>query len=148
MKRRQFLKRAAAATALPLAAAIAATATPARAANEVLVIGHPGLPRVDAQTLQRLYTGRAIEIADQTVTVVNAPAGSVLRNRFLAAFVQMDEERYRAYWTVRRHVGKGAPPREIDSAAEVIDFVSRTPGAVGYIDATATRPGLNVIARS
>jgi ABC-type phosphate transport system substrate-binding protein len=144
MNRRHFFRTACAVGLAPWALLHAPLA---RASGEILVIGHAGLPKVDAQTLQRLYTGRAIEIADQAVTVVNAPAGSALRNRFLTAFVQMDEERYRAYWTVRRHVGKGAPPRELDSNAEVIEFVARTPGGVGYIEAAAMRPGLNVIAR-
>lgn len=114
---------------------------------DLLVIGHPGLPRLDAATLQRLYTGRAIEVAGQPVTVVNLPAGSALRQRFLAVFLATDEDRYRAYWTVRRHVGKGAPPRELDSAGAVMDFVAGTPGAIGYIDAASARPGLNVLAR-
>jgi hypothetical protein len=144
MNRRHFLRNACAAGLAPWAAL---HATPTLASGEIVVIGHASLPKVDAGTLQRLYTGRAIEIADQAVTVVNAAVGSAVRNRFLATFVQMDEERYRAYWTVRRHVGKGAPPRELDTAAEVIDFVARTPGGVGYIDAAALRPGLNVIAR-
>jgi hypothetical protein len=46
-----------------------------------------------------------------------------------------------------RHVGKGAAPRELDSVAQMIDFVARTPGGVGYIDAAALKPGINVIAR-
>lgn len=144
MIRRHFLQASGASVALLLAGA-----APWADANsgEILVIAHPGLPRVDATTLQRLYTGRAIEIDANPVTVINAPAGSPVRARFLASFVQMDEERYRAYWTVRRHVGKGAPPREINGAAELIDFVMRSPGAVGYIDGAASRPGLNVIAR-
>ena len=144
MNRRSFLQRS-----LPLALGPLAVlhARPAHASSEVLVIGHPGVPKVDAATLQRLYTGRAIQIGEQPVTVVNAPPGAPSRDRFLASFVQMDEERYRAYWTVRRHVGKGVPPRELGSAAEIIEFVTRTPGAVGYIDAAAQRPGLNIIAR-
>ncbi len=113
----------------------------------VLVIGHPALPKVDAATVQRLYTGRAIEVAGQPVTVVNAMPGSALRLRFLATYLQQDEEQYRAYWTVRRHVGKGVPPREVTSSVDVIGFVQGNPGAVAYIDASEVRAGLNVIAR-
>jgi ABC-type phosphate transport system substrate-binding protein len=113
----------------------------------VLVIGHAALPRLDSATVQRLYTGRAVEVAGIGVTVVNAPPGSPLRQRFLTLFLQQDDDQYRAYWTVRRHVGKGAPPRELATSAEVITFVQSTPGAVGYIDAADLRPGLNVLAR-
>jgi hypothetical protein len=134
---------------LVLAALLAACAAlPARAADPaVLVIGHHTLPKVDAATVQRLYTGRAIELAGQAVTVVNAAPGSALRQRFLAIYLQQDDEQYRAYWTVRRHVGKGVPPRELSSSAEVIGFVQSTPGAVGYIDVGDLRSGLNIIAK-
>ena len=112
-----------------------------------VLIGSPGLPHIDASTVARLYTGRTIEVGGQPVSVVNAPAGSALRQRFLAVFVQQDDDQYRAYWTVRRHVGKGVPPRELATSTDVIAYVLANPGAVGYIDANDLRTGLNVIAR-
>lgn len=117
--------------------------------GDVLVIAHPSVPALEAATVNRLYTGRAIEVAGNPVTVVNAAAGSAVRQRFLIRYLQQDEEKYRAYWTVRRHVGKGAPPRELTSVAQMLEVVTRTPGAVGYIDAAsaAGQTGLNVICR-
>lgn len=121
---------------------------PARAADDgFVVIAHASVGRIDAGTLQRLYTGRAIEAGGVAVTVVNAAPGSPVRERFLAAVVGLDNERYLAYWTVRRHVGKGVPPREFRSAAELADYVQATPGAVGYIGAADLRAGMNVVYR-
>jgi len=122
----------------------------ARAADDgtaLVVIAHPSISRIDAPTLQRLYTGRAIEVAGTAATVVNLSAGSALRDRFLDKVVGLDNDRYVAYWTVRRHVGKGVPPRDLKTAAEVIDFVQATPGGLGYIAASDLRPGLNVVFR-
>ncbi|MCK7493334.1 MAG: hypothetical protein MZW92_19435 [Comamonadaceae bacterium] len=119
----------------------------ARAGDEFVVIAHPGVARVDAPLLQRLYTGRAVEVAGRPVQVVNAAPGSAPRARFLAQILRIDDDRYRAYWTVRRHVGKGAPPRELATPAEVVDFVQSTPGAIGYIPASELRPGMNVVPR-
>lgn len=114
--------------------------------SQVLVIGHPGLPSVDRTTLMRLYTGRSIELEGRPVTVVNGAEGTDTRTYFLETVVRMDEARYRAYWTVRRHVGKGVPPPEVSPDAAVIEFVNRTPGAIGYISAQAQADGLNVLA--
>lgn len=146
MQRRLFLGRLLAWAAAPLAAT-AARAQSAPEASAVIVIGHPGVPRTDAATVQRLYTGRAIEVGGTTVQVVNLASGHAARRRFLADYLDTDDDRYRAYWTVRRHIGKGVPPRELASPAEVIAFVGSTPGAVGYIDAASLKPGLNVICR-
>jgi hypothetical protein len=119
-------------------------ATQANDAN-VAIIAHPAVPKVDAATLQRLYTGRVIEVAGSTVTVVNLAAGNPARDRFLAQVLNLDNERYIAYWTVRRHVGKGVPPRDLRNAAEVIEYVQSTPGALGYVDTADLKPGLNVV---
>ena len=119
----------------------------AQAADEVVVVAHPGVGRVDAALLQRLYTGRAVEVAGVPVEVVNLPPGSAARARFLEQVLRLDEDRYVAYWTVRRHVGKGTPPRELRGAAEVAAFVQSTPGAIGYLPASELKPGLNVVLR-
>jgi len=71
--------------------------------------------------------------------------GSKTRERFMASVMAMDDDKYVAYWTVRKHVGKGTPPRELKSSAEVIDFVQATPGGVGYVLASELKPGLNVL---
>lgn len=134
-----------------LAAAVAMlllSAFRAEAAEPVpVLIGSAGMARIDATTAARLYTGRTIEVAGQAVTVVNAPVGSPLRHRFLALVLQQDDDQYRAYWTVRRHVGKGAPPRELATSADVIAQVTANPGTVGYIDASELRAGMNVLLR-
>jgi hypothetical protein len=116
-------------------------------AESVAIIGHPGLTKVDAAMVKKLFTGRAIEVGGEAVTVVNISPGNPVRGRFLAAYLGQDEEQYVAYWTVRRFIGKGTPPRDLSSVAEVVSFVQANPGAIGYIDSTDLRPGINVLSR-
>ncbi len=113
----------------------------------VVVIGHADLDKLDAATVQRIYTGRVVEVGGKAVTPVNASAGSAVRSRFLQSYLQQDEDKYVAYWTVRRYIGKGVPPRELGSSAEVIRFIQGTPGAIGYVDEASLAPGLNVLLR-
>lgn len=117
------------------------------AAAGVVVVGHPVLGKVDGATVQKIFLGKMIELGGVGVTAVNTQPGSALRERFLRAYLEQDEEKYTAYWTVRRYIGKGAPPRELAGAAEVIQFVQNTPGAIGYIDETELKPGVNVLLR-
>ncbi len=116
----------------------------AQAQSNVVLITHAGVPKPDATTVQRIYTGRVIEIAGVPVMPVNARGGA-LRSQFLQAWLKQDEETYIAYWTVRRYIGKGAPPRELGSPAEVIGYVESTPGAIGYVNEADLKPGANVI---
>lgn len=129
------------------ACALAGAPTLAQEAGAIVVIANPSVGRVDAATLQRLYTGRAIEVGGKAVAPVNLPPSTPARERFLAQVLGQDDDKYVAYWTVRRHIGKGIPPRELKSAAEVMDFVQSTPGALGYIPAVDARPGLNIVFR-
>lgn len=119
-----------------------------RAADEGLaVIAHPGVKGLDLEGLKRLYTGRMVELDGLPLRPLNLPAGTALRQRFLRAVLQQDDDDYIAYWTVRRHIGKGVPPRELRSSAEVLELVARTPGAVGYVETAELRPGVSVLLR-
>ena len=126
---------------------LSASMAGAWAVERVVVIGHPTVKRLDGPTVARIYTGRVIEVDGVSITAVNANAGTSLRNRFLQVFLGQDEEKYTAYWTVRRYIGKGASPRELSKTSDIIRFVTSTPGAIGYIDEAELRPDLNVLLR-
>jgi ABC-type phosphate transport system substrate-binding protein len=111
----------------------------------VVVIGHANVPKMDAATVQKIFTGKAIEVGGVPVTALNTRPGSGARSAFLQTYLNQDEEKYTAYWTVRRYIGKGAPPRELAGGAEVINAVQATPGGIGYIDEGDLKPGLNVL---
>lgn len=117
------------------------------ATAEPILIGHAGLPALDKTKVQRIYTGRIVELAGVRLTPVDLPPGNPARTDFIGKVLDQDEDKYTAYWTVRRYVGKGAPPRECASPDEVIEFVTETTGAIGYIDETDVRPGINVLLR-
>jgi len=114
-------------------------------AGEMVVIGNNNVPLMDTETIQKVYTGKFITVAGINVTPVGVKPGTSERNRFLREFLNQDEEKYTAYWTVRRYIGKGTPPAELSSASELINYVQSTPGAVGYIDEIELKQGMNVI---
>jgi len=116
-------------------------------AADIVVIGNSNVPKMDVLTVQKIYTGKFIAVAGISVMPVSMKTGTQERVRFLKEFLDQDEEKYDAYWTVRRYIGKGTPPVEMDAAAEVIRYVLSTPGGIGYIDAAELRPGLNVVVR-
>ncbi len=125
--------------------ALAAAVGDLSAADGVVVIGNANLRRLDAPTVAKIYTGKVIEVDGISVTAVNANSGSAVRNRFLQLYLNQDEDKYTAYWTVRRYIGKGASPRELPRSNDVINFVNSTPGAIGYIDEADVQPGMNVL---
>jgi hypothetical protein len=80
------------------------------ATADVVVVGNANLPKLDAETLNKIYTGRVIQVGGVSVVPVNLKPGNKLRGQFLSELLNSDDERYIAYWTVRRYIGKGVPP--------------------------------------
>jgi ABC-type phosphate transport system substrate-binding protein len=113
----------------------------------VVVVAHPTVHKLDLQTVQRIYTGKVIEVGGLPVTPVNLRAGQPARQRFMSDYLQQTDDSYLAYWTVRRYVGKGVPPREMATAAEVISYVQNTPGAIAYLDEADAPASLSVVLR-
>lgn len=106
-----------------------------QAKSEVIVIGHNEMSELNIKMITRIFTGKTIEVNGISVVPVNYHQGNPIRNEFLIKFLKKNEDKYSAYWTVRRFIGKGTPPKELYSANEVIDYVSQTPGAIAYIEA-------------
>lgn len=119
--------------------------TVSAADDPVVVIGHPGVPKADLATIQRLYAGRVVSIGEIAAFPVNLAKGNVVRLQFLSSLLGQTEEQYTGYWLVRRYVGKGAPPQELADLAEMLRFVASNPGAVGYVPLSAVPAGTNVI---
>lgn len=119
----------------------------AAGAQDLVVFAYRGMPKSDAVTLKRLYTGRVVSINQQSARPVNLVAGHPLRASFLATLLGQDEREYTGYWLVRRYVGKGAPPAEFATVEELIAHVSTTPGAVGYAPFSQLPPDSNIIFR-
>ncbi len=115
-------------------------------AGDVVVIGHANLGKLDVAMVQKVFTGKLVKIDGIDVTAVNVKSGP-LRDQFLQTFLQQTDAKYTAYWAIRLFVGKGAPPPELSSPAEVVKFVQSTPGAIGYVDESDLVDSVRVLAR-
>ncbi|WP_028870501.1 hypothetical protein [Psychromonas arctica] len=108
--------------------------TPAQ--SELVIIGNSKtvFSELNTRIISRIYTGKIIEIEGVSVIPINSIQTTALRNKFLEKYLSQDENEYSAYWTVRRFIGKGTPPKELASVTDIINYVGETPGAIGYID--------------
>lgn len=118
--------------AIPLL--IALTLSPLATNAKLVVISHDNITNLSASVIKRIYTGRLIEVEGVTVTPINAQPLTESRNQFLLQFLKKSEDEYTAYWTVRRFIGKGTPPKELGTQIDIIEFVRNTSGAIGYVD--------------
>ena len=65
---------------------------------------------------------------------------------FMEQYLTQDDDKFIAYWTVRRYIGKGTPPREFATVEQQLEFLRATRGAIGYVDETSdVREGLRTL---
>ena len=67
------------------------------------------------------------------------------RHRFSVEVVGRSIEAVRAYWQQMIFSGRELPPTELASDAEVIGYVARKPGGIGYVSNRADLRGVKVL---
>ncbi len=68
-----------------------------------------------------------------------------LHQAFLESYVKRSSKQYQAYWRKMVFTSQGNKPKSFESATELLEYVSNTPGAVGYIDSNTTAVNVNTI---
>jgi hypothetical protein len=132
-------------TLVALLTALCAIASRVSAAS-LMVVANIDTPPLDEDTLQKVYLGKVVEVDGHPIIPVNLAKGNVLRKAFMQQYLARDDEKFVAYWTVRRYIGQGTPPREFRTVEEQLEFLRETPGAVGYVDdSVGIRQGLRTL---
>jgi ABC-type phosphate transport system substrate-binding protein len=79
------------------------------------------------------------------VLAVNLSADSTTRNTFDETVLGRNSSQVSAYWSKLVFTGKGIPPKEVNSDAEVIDLVSKNPSVIGYVDSSSLTDAVKAI---
>jgi ABC-type phosphate transport system substrate-binding protein len=77
----------------------------------------------------------------------NLPESNAVRQEFDAAVLGLDPDRVARYWIDRKIRGGERPPQTAPSSALMVKLVSKTSGAVGYIEAAALDTSVKVVAK-
>ena len=109
------------------------------AAGDVVVITNPGVS-VSEGDVRDIFLGEK-QFAGSTKLVVIDNAA--LQDSFLSKYIDMDAAKYNGIWT-KKSFREGLNPPPVKSGdAEVIEYVKRTPGAIGYVSSKPA--GVNIV---
>ena len=103
------------------------------AANSTTTISKDDLARVYMKKLTKWKSGGEPVVVDQ------GPRSPV-RAQFSAQVLGRDVVTMKNYWQQSLFAGRGVPPIEQASDAQVLAFVSSNPNAIGYVSADAPLP--------
>ena len=138
-----------------LATAAASVATGGRAvADEVerrpgfVVIVHPSNPvtRVSAKFLAEAFLKKRTQWPSKKVIApVDLGPRSPLRRQFSEGILDRSLVAVRSYWSRIVFSGRGVPPLELGKEQDVIAYVRKHPGAIGYVSAQRPVVGVKVV---
>lgn len=119
-----------------------------RAQAQVIVIANESVnaTEVSKNEVRDVFTGASANLRNGThVTPVVLKVGAA-HEEFLAAYVGKSDTAFRAGWRALVFSGQTNMPKSFDGEAAVVEYVARTPGAIGYIGKSAAHPGVKVLA--
>jgi len=112
----------------------------ASANAEVVVIVNPKNPAANmtAEQVSALYLGTATTFPDGgAAALADQPEAAGIRGDFYQKATGRSVAQVKATWARLTFTGKGTPPKEMKSDADVKAFVAADPKAIGYVDASA-----------
>ena len=118
----------------------ALTLAAASANAELVVIVNPKNPaaNLSAEQVAALYLGNASTFPDGgAAALADQPESAGIRGTFYEKATGRSAAQAKATWARLTFTGKGTPPKELKSDADVKAFVAADPKAIGYVDASA-----------
>jgi ABC-type phosphate transport system substrate-binding protein len=115
-------------------------------AELVVVVNPSNSNALNEKVVQRIFLGKDKKFADGTETIaVNLVGDNALRAQFDQDILGRSSSQVAAYWSKLVFTGKGIPPKEVSSDADVIDLVAKNPSVIGYIDRSSVTDAVKVV---
>lgn len=117
------------------------------ALSEPVVIIHPNnASALDTKVIVKIFLGKEKKFSDGSETIpVNQNPGSQTRQDFDKNILGRSTTQVVANWSKLVFTGKGIPPKELESDAEVINLVSTNPSVIGYVDRTSVTDAVKIV---
>jgi len=125
------------------APALAQTASP-----DYRVIVHPKNPLVaiDRELATQAFLRKVISWSHGgVIRPVDLPPDSPVRAKFSEEVLRRSVSAVRSYWLQVIFSGRGVPPPELKSDDDVVQYVLREPGAIGYVSGRAELRGTRAL---
>jgi len=133
-------------TSVLLCALLASAVAGADDRYRVIVNPRNAVSTVERAELARLFMKKVTEWPDGTpVAAVDRERAAPVRAVFSKDVHKRDADAVAAYWATQIYSGRGAPPVIKRSDDEVLEFVRKTPGAVGYVSAGDSLQGVKAV---
>lgn len=131
-----------------LATVLTCTTSQAHAASDLVVISNPGsgVERLTRDEVTAIYMGRSKKLpSGLPAAPIDQATTNPEKARFYRDLIDKELPEVNSYWARLIFSGRGTPPRQASSTAEVLDTVAANKGAIGYIPRTSVDRRVHVV---
>ena len=116
-------------------------------ARETKVIANPsvGVESISVAELKGIFLLQRKTLKDGTSVEPVLQKSGPAHEAFLQQYLNRDSEEIRIYYQGLVFTGKGSMPKQLNADADVVSYVARTRGAIGYVSATSPTEGVRVL---
>jgi len=115
-------------------------------AQDVKIIANPGIPAdtISIRELKSVFLGETNSLGGVHVEPVLKKHGAV-HEAFLREYLSRSDDDLQKYYMALVFSGRGSMPKAEDADDDVIAYVSKTKGAIGYVSAAANTSGVKIL---
>ena len=145
MRRLRILCFVAASTVLLRDAPLSADAS-SGAAYLVIVNPAHSTERTERDFLADAFLKKVTKWRDgDAIRPVDLSSNSPIRRRFTEDVLKRSVQAVKSYWQQHIFAGRDLPPPELETDEDVVSYVLKHPGAVGYVSAAAELHGTKIV---
>lgn len=127
-------------------AALLVAGVAAQAQVAVVVNPKSAVASMTADQVASIFLGKSNALPNGNAAVaVDLPESAGARETFYTKATGKSSAQVKAAWSRLVFSGKGTPPKELGSSADVKKFVAGNPDAIGYIEKSAVDGSVKVV---
>ena len=119
--------------------------SPAKAEEIVIVKAGHSSTEIPRRRLKKLLLGKSRKWPSGEKVILAVLTHGPTHEHFIKKHARKTPKQFTNYWRKLVFSGKGKMPKSFSSETELIKFVARTPGALGYIDSATPRDGVTAL---
>lgn len=116
-------------------------------AEDVLIIANENVTvsSLGRDDIKHIFLGQKTSWNDGSKIIFVVQDRTKAGDAFLKKYLNKTASQYEVYWKKQVFSGKGKMPYSFSSNQELVEFVSRTPGAISYVSSGTTTGNTKII---
>lgn len=112
---------------------------------KIIANGSVRTDSVSAAELKSVFLLQRKTLNDGSPVIPVLLRSGAIHESFLRLYLDRGTEELQTYYQGLIFTGKGSMPKQLNSGTEVIAYVAKTKGAIGYVSSTATTEGVKTL---